>query len=328
MPNEIVPRSPSRLTSVSVSYAAFFDEFLDRFRQSTQDSYTFDLLDFERFVRQPSTPAALEVLLSNGHGAANRIAIAYLAHLRHRRLSAATINRRLSTLRSVVTHARKVGVVAFALDVDGLKDRPYRDTAGPGLEGWRAIKSKSCELASTPDGPGRRPSAARDKRNLALIRLMHDIGLRRGECVSLDLADAELDKSRVMVIGKGKTEKEAITLPDPTRDAVADWIAVRGREPGPLFTRCDPGSLGLQRMTGESVNRMVKRLSRQAGLTRDTRAHGLRHQAITRLAEKTNGNVMKMRKFSRHAKVETLLLYDDSRRDDAGELAKLLANDE
>ena len=68
---------------------------------------------------------------------------------------------------------------------------------------------------------------------------------------------------------------------------------------------------------------MVRRLSKEAGLNREARPHGLRHQGITRLLDLVNGDVRKVQRFSRHAKIETVMRYDD-----AGELAKRLADDE
>jgi len=37
--------------------------------------------------------------------------------------------------------------------------------------------------------------------------------------------------------------------------------------------------------------------------------------------------VRRVRHFSRHAKIETLLHYDDNRRDEAGAIARLLGED-
>jgi integrase/recombinase XerC len=247
--------------------------------------------------------------------------LAYRAHLTERGLATATIARRLSALKSMVKIARQVGRVAWALDVDAPRLEPYRDTRGPGLDGWRQLLARASQVASTPRG----------KRDLALIRLMHDLGLRRGECVALDLADVSLntDPAAISIVGKGRTESELLTLPEKPKEALREWIAVRGNEPGPLFVRLDPAAgPELERMTGDAVCRMVRQLSRRASLGRETRPHGLRHQGITRLLDLVNGDVRRVQRFSRHAKVETVMRYDDARRDDAGNLAKLLADDE
>jgi integrase/recombinase XerC len=38
----------------------------------------------------------------------------------------------------------------------------------------------------------------------------------------------------------------------------------------------------------------------------------------------TNGDIRAVQRFSRHANAQTVLLYDDNRRDDAGKIAGLL----
>jgi integrase/recombinase XerC len=121
-----------------------------------------------------------------------------------------------------------------------------------------------------------------------------------------------------------------VSLNERTRDALADWIAVRGPEPGPLFVRLDNGrgDCCLDRLTGDSVNRMVRRAAKDAGIERPVRAHGLRHQGITRALDLTDGDVRKVKKFSRHAKYETLAMYDDNRQDEAGKIARQLGADD
>jgi integrase/recombinase XerC len=288
----------------------------------TLRAYAFDLSDFARFAKAPSAEAAVGALFAGGPGLANRRALAYRADLTGRGLASATIARRLSALKSLVKVARLIGRITWTLDVPGPRVQPYRDTTGPGQEGWALIHAE-----------GRQRSRAIDKRNLALIRLLHDRALRRGEAIAMNLADVDLafePWGRIAIIGKGKTEPEFLTLNRRTRDALRDWIAVRGPEPGPLFVRLDraAGKGELAPMTGDSVNRMVRRLSRRAGLAREARAHGLRHQGITRALDKTHGDVRKVRTFSRHAKVETVLIYDDARKDEGGDITRMFDDDD
>ena len=62
-------------------------------------------------------------------------------------------------------------------------------------------------------------------------------------------------------------------------------------------------------------------------MARRTTPHGLRHQGITRALDLAHGDVRKVRRFSRHAKLETLLKYDDNRVDEAGAIARMLSED-
>jgi integrase/recombinase XerC len=298
--------------------ADVFASFLDGRKQSTLEAYQDDLRDFARFLYVEGPEAAVEALVSCDHGDANRVALAYRAQMTERGLAAATIARRLATLRSMVKVARQIGRVNWCLDVESPKSEPYRDTRGPGLDGWRKMKAA-----------GRCASTAKGKRDLALIHLMHDLGLRRGECVAMDLGDVDLEAAEVAIIGKGKTEKIRLTLSRPALEALRDWLSVRPAGDGPLFVRLDRAANGTPgRLTGDSVCSMVHALGRAAGLSRATRPHGLRHAGITRALDLTGGDVRKVQRFSRHAKLETLLLYDDARRDDAGGVAKMLGEDE
>ncbi len=315
-----VPRAVPSLPAPSLANDVL-EAFLAGRKQNTLEAYLFDLTDFARFAGTADPAAAVEALLAAGHGEANRFAMKYRAHLTELGLATATIARRLAALRSMVKIARQIGRVAWALDVEAPRSQPYRDTRGPGLDGWKLILARASQLAVTPQG----------KRDLALVRLMHDLGLRRGECVALDLGDVSLDAelATVSIVGKGRTEPERLTLPPKPREALREWIAARGEEPGPLFVRLDPGSGAAgERLTGDSVCRMVRRLSRRAGLSAEARPHGLRHQGITRLLDLVHGDVRKVQRFSRHAKLETLMRYDDARRDDAGNLAQMLGDDE
>ena len=51
------------------------------------------------------------------------------------------------------------------------------------------------------------------------------------------------------------------------------------------------------------------------------RPHGLRHTAITTALDASGGNIREAAKFSRHQRLETVLIYDDRRTDVAGQLA-------
>jgi integrase/recombinase XerC len=316
----IVPDSPKVPAVATVGDV--LEAWLAGRNPRTLKAYAFDLSDFARFLEAPSPAAAVEALLAAEPGFANLLALRYRSHLTERSLASATVARRLAALRSLVRLARSLGRITWSLDIESPSQQPYRDTTGPGLEGWRAIHQE-----------GQRRSGAVDKRNLALVRLLHDRAIRRGEAVAMDLVDVDLTFEpwgRIAIVGKGRTEPEWLTLNRRTRDALRDWIAVRGPEPGPLFTRLDraAGEGELARLTGDSVNRMVRRLSRRAGLAREARAHGLRHQGITRALDKTDGDVRRVRVFSRHAKVETVMLYDDSRKDEGGIITRMLDEDD
>lgn len=317
-----VPFAPPHDRAVAIPTIGPVDlvaAFLAGRRPTTLRAYRKDLRDFAGFLGLDEVTTAVELLVAGSAGRANALALGYRAHLVGRRLAPATIARRLAALRSVVKLARTLGRVAWTIDVGSPRAEAYRDTRGPGRDGWHAMLRAARERATTPAG----------RRDLALLLLLHDHGLRRGEAAALDLADVDLEAGTVAVLGKGRDEKVLLTLNPPAAADLAGWIRARGDWAGPLFHRLDrgagPGHPG--RLDPGSIARIVHGLGRRAGVARGTHPHGLRHQGITRALDLAGGDVRRVRRFSRHAKLETLLRYDDNRRDEAGAIARLLGDD-
>jgi len=67
----------------------------------------------------------------------------------------------------------------------------------------------------------------------------------------------------------------------------------------------------------------VRRLGEATG--QKVRPHKLRHSAITAGLDATNGDVRAVAKFPGHKQIQTVLEYDDSRTDKAGEIAAKIA---
>lgn len=295
------------------------DELLAAFLAGRSDctrrAYSQDLDDFRRFLGARKVSDAATTLLSRGHGEANRVALAWRASLQERRLQAATINRRLAALRSLVQLARTLGIVPWTLEVKNARAESYRDTRGPGLSGVRLLLD---EVERRRD-----KKALRDR---AALRLLYDLGLRRSEVVGLDVDDLDLDAGTVAVLGKGRTQKTKLTLPGPTKEVIRQWLEARGTEPGPLFTNLDRAGKGC-RLTGTSLYRLVRRLGERVGLK--VRPHGLRHTAITeacKLAQAKGMGLEEVLDFSRHHDVKVLMVYRDRERDVQGQLATLVAS--
>lgn len=287
---------------------ALWGSYLSTLSIHTRRAYDRDLADFARHLGT-ADPGAL---IGSGPGEANMLALSYKAALLKRGLSPQTINRRLAALRAVVKLARKGGLINWRLEVDGERSRPYRDTKGPGRKGYQ-------RLLQTLIGSNR-PQEIRDG---AIFHLLYDRALRRGEVAHLDLADVELEAATVTILGKGRREPEILTIPAETVQALKRWIFARGSKPGPLFLNFDRARKGDGRLTGDGIYKMVRSRAATIGIT--TRPHGLRHAAITEALELTGGNLVAVQDYSRHAKTETLRLYDDNRKSRGAEVARMVA---
>ncbi|RUQ64014.1 integrase [Azospirillum doebereinerae] len=298
------------------------DAFYAGRSENTVRAYRRDHEDFRAFVARQtgfesfgdSAERAVRLLLAIDHGPANALALGYRNDLTARRLQPATVNRRLAALRSVVKLGNTLGLVAWSLDVGNVEAAAYRDTRGPGRDGVKAMIAQA---------KGR--SDAKGLRDTAIVRLLHDVALRRGEVVSLDLEHYDARRGALSILGKGRTQRERVTLPAPTRTALDAWVAARGSRAGPLFHRLDQAGAGEGRLTGEAVRQLVRGLGAEVGIA--TRPHGLRHTAITSVLDANGGNVRAAQRFSRHRRLETLQLYDDNRSDLGGQMAAQIAED-
>jgi integrase/recombinase XerC len=283
-------------------------------------AYAGDLEHFRAFVGVATSVDAATLLVTRTHGEANALVFSYRAHMIGRvpKLAPATINRRLAAVRSLVKLARTLGLVDWALDVPNLPSQAYRDTRGPNYAAVRAM----LEAGDTHD------ARAIELRDRAILRLLHDLALRRAEIVSLDVEHVDLQGETVLVLGKGHVERESLTLPAPTVDALRAWVDARGAEPGPLFMRLDRARRRDHtgaRLSATALYRMVRKRGERVGAR--ARPHGLRHAAVTRALDLTHGDIRSVQRFSRHRDPRTLLRYDDNRRDLGGEIARLVATD-
>ena len=319
-PNEIAEPSDSALAEPSESVEAAPDveellrHWLSRRSKATGRAYGRDIAHFARHVGADSPADAVSALIAGGHAAANRLALGYLTSMREIGLSPATCNRRLSALRSVVSLARTLGYVAWGIDVGGDKVSRYRDTRGPGL---RAVQLMIRIAGSQPGFKG--------LRDVVLLLLLFVLGLRRGEVSALDVEHYDRAGQRLWVQGKGKSQRSSITVPAPVVEALQRYLDARDAQPGdPLITNLDRASKGA-RLTSGGIYRVVRHLGELAGIPGTVSPHRIRHSAITHALDASGGDIRRVQKFSRHARPDTVLVYDDARQDLGGQVATMLA---
>lgn len=291
--------------------AALVRAFLAGRTPTTLRAYAGDLSDFAAYLDVRDVNAAAARLLGKGHGPANALALGYRARMVERGLSAATVNRRLAALRSLVKLGRVLGMVPWQLEVPNAKVRAYRDTRGCGRDGFVAmLRSLQGRIDS---------KSVRDR---ALLRLMFERGLRRCELTRLNVDDVDVKACTLAVLGKGRTAREALTIAPATMAAVREWLDVRGDESGPLFVNLDRGH-ERQRLSGSAIYDVVRAIGEAVGVK--ARPHGLRHSGVTHALD-LGIDVRSVQRWSRHADLRVLMTYDDNRSDLGGAVACALAD--
>jgi integrase/recombinase XerC len=278
----------------------------------TLRAYANDLQTFATWMKTQSVGAAVSALLSIDQGEANELVRSYRSALIDKGVAPATINRRLSSLRSLVALGKEFGYVSFDLATKNVRAEAYRDTRGPDPDIMVAL----FEYAKA------QPHRAKAVRDVAIFLLLgYGRALRRGEVVTLDLEHFDPRGSRLSVLRKGKRERKLLSLDPLVTARLWAWVALRGKEPGPLFLQVGKGGgvLAGRRLSGDGIHKILQTMGTKIGGV--IRPHGLRHAAITAALDETNGNVRAAREFSGHASVEVLMRYDDNRKDVGGEVA-------
>ena len=291
-------------------------EFLAGRSPNTLTAYRQDLAAFAAFQGAGSAGKALVGLIGTSAGEGNRKLLRWRAAMQEAGLAPGTINRRLSAVRSALRFARTIGATTWVPEVKGLKAQSYRDTRGPGLDGTRAVLN-----AANAKGN------AKSVRDVAIIRLMFDLGLRRAEVVSLDVGDVDRSGRRLWILGKGRAQKDRGRFLLPTLEAIERWLTLRAvtahEGEQALFLNLNHFKPG-QRMTGHGLYKLICVLGDVAGIR--ARPHGLRHASITAALDTSNGDVRAAQAHARHANPQTTMRYDDSRLDLAGKVAACLAD--
>ena len=112
----------------------------------------------------------------------------------------------------------------------------------------------------------RRAAWAQGLRDVALLRLLHDLGLRRSEAVRLDIEDVGLPGKRISLLSRGRSWKEPVALPEPTQAALAAWLEARGSNPARcLSISTGPARAASDRHRGLPHRRPARRQGRSHG---------------------------------------------------------------
>ena len=122
-------------------------------------------------------------------------------------------------------------------------------------------------------------------RDAALLELLYGSGLRLAEAVGVDISDIAISERTVRVIGKGRKER-IVPVSRPGAEMVRRYLEqgrprlVAKRSADALFLNRYGG-----RLSGRSVEQIVRRYALRAGLTHGVHTHTLRHTFATHLLD-------------------------------------------
>ncbi len=257
---------------------------------NTINSYRRDLIDFVKFMKEPSQQFPTSVLEVTYFNIAK-----YLAHLQELGLASSTIDRKMDSLR---------GFYKFLVSERLVVDNPTK-LVEP-LKSWSklplVLSIKEIELLiAQPDVST--PLGLRDK---ALLEIMYASGLRVSELVDLSLTDINTDIGYLRCLGKGNKER-VVPINSQAVRAINAYLE-HGR---PLL---NPKGNWLfvnytgDKLTRDGVRRIIQKIAKDAGIEKKISPHTLRHCFATHLLE-GGADLRSLQEMLGHANISTTQIY-------------------
>ncbi len=143
-------------------------------------------------------------------------------------------------------------------------------------------------------------------RDYAIITIFLNCGIRLSELVGINLSN--IKNNSLTVIGKGDKER-SIPLNNACQHAIADYMKVRPvnnvKDKNALFL-----SKRLQRISKESVQKIVKKYIKEAGLDPQRYStHKLRHTAATLMYKYGKVDIRALQELLGHQSIATTEIY-------------------
>lgn len=246
-------------------------------------NYRLDLHDFGHFLGQ-SPVEAVEYLTVRR----------YLAAVKERNLSARTINRRLSSLRSFFRFLAREGFI---------KQNPLLAVSSPKLQKYlpsclteEEVK-RLIEAALIDDVKNER--GLRDR---AILEMFYSTGMRISELTGLSRDDIDMIGGIVKVRGKGKKER-IVPVGDTALTALRAYIEARKIQSARVFLNKNGTAIGVRGVRA-IVDKYIRRVMAKRGIS----PHTLRHSFATHLLDR-GADLRTVQELLGHANLSTTQIY-------------------
>ncbi|PJA45060.1 hypothetical protein CO174_05250 [Candidatus Uhrbacteria bacterium CG_4_9_14_3_um_filter_50_9] len=264
--------------------------------ERTIRNYDFYLRRFQSWAKDPSPSSVTAEMVRKYRLWLNR----FVDGREGSTLKKSTQNYHLIALRSFLKYLAKRDIKSLAPEKIELAKQPTRTV--------EFLETDELDrLLAVPAQHGETLIALRDQ---AILELLFSTGLRVSELASLNIDQVNLKRDEFTVRGKGDKPR-IVFLSSTAKEALRAYLTKRRDTSAFMFVSHDRAKGGRGKtgaLTPRSIQRLVERYAKEAGITKKITPHTLRHTFATDLLM-GGADIRSVQSMLGHASITTTQIY-------------------
>ncbi|ABO50500.1 tyrosine recombinase XerC subunit [Desulforamulus reducens MI-1] len=219
----------------------------------------------------------------------------FLAYLRQKNLSRATVARKLASWRAFFK---------FLYNERLAYTNPMLRVANPKREKRLPKFLYQEETKQLVEAPDHSPLGIRDR---ALLELLYATGIRVSELVALDLSNIDLARGYIRVMGKGSKER---VVPFHQSAVAAMKEYCRNARPKMVIKDCEAVFVNYKgtRLSDRGIRKIVDKYCQRLGMKLNVSPHTIRHSFATHLLD-NGADLRSVQELLGHVSLSTTQIY-------------------
>jgi site-specific recombinase XerD len=275
----------------------------------TLENYAFYLGRFLEYLGSDRSPTAI----THEEVRKYRLWLNRLIDVHGEPLKKNTQNYHLIALRSFLKYLSKRDIKTLAAEKIELMKMPDRDVSFLDGSDLNRILEAPLEIQNDSESPNTVLQKYRDK---SILELLFSTGLRVSELIGLKIDNVNLKRDEFSIEGKGG-KRRVVFLSEQAKHWIKKYLGLRKDMNPYLFVSHDKRTKQKKKsnkqsqydpLTTRSVQRLVKKYAKIAGITKPVSPHTLRHSYATDLLQ-NGADIRSVQAMLGHSSITTTQIY-------------------
>ena len=275
----------------------------------TLENYAFYLGRFLEYLGSDRSPTAI----THEEVRKYRLWLNRLIDVHGEPLKKNTQNYHLIALRSFLKYLSKRDIKTLAAEKIELMKMPDRDVSFLDGSDLNRILEAPLEIQNDSESPNTVLQKYRDK---SILELLFSTGLRVSELIGLKIDTVNLKRDEFSIEGKGG-KRRVVFLSEQAKHWIKKYLGLRKDMNPYLFVSHDKRTKQKKKsnkqsqydpLTTRSVQRLVKKYAKIAGITKPVSPHTLRHSYATDLLQ-NGADIRSVQAMLGHSSITTTQIY-------------------